>query len=247
MRQRMLSIGDDYEIENERGERVFKLDGKALRIRKTILFKDMDGRELLKIQERMLHIKDSGPNTTRRTHRVSLTGATALLVIDVQNGVVASAHNRDRVIANIGALAGKARAEDVPVIWVQHSDEDLPQGSESWQYVPELRWCRFFRFRCAAIFSAWRPAGRYDLVYDSGCLHHPPPHRRVSSRNPLDRVLAPCGHFGFARRYSATSRRRVASARQTSTSRSRSVSAESNWVPSSRLDRSGPRTSSGST
>ena len=59
MRQRMLSIGDDYEIENERGERVFKLDGKALRLRKTILFKDMDGRELVKIQERMLHIKDS--------------------------------------------------------------------------------------------------------------------------------------------------------------------------------------------
>ena len=59
MRQRMLSIGDDYDIENERGERVFKLDGKALRLRKTILFKDMDGRELLKIQERMLHIKDS--------------------------------------------------------------------------------------------------------------------------------------------------------------------------------------------
>ena len=69
MRQRMLSIGDDYEIENERGERVFKLDGKALRLRKTILFKDMDGRELLKIQERMLHIKDSmeieGPDGKR--------------------------------------------------------------------------------------------------------------------------------------------------------------------------------------
>jgi uncharacterized protein YxjI len=69
MRQRMLSIGDDYEIENDRGERVFKLDGKALRIRKTILFKDMDGRELVKIQERMLHIKDTmeieGPDGER--------------------------------------------------------------------------------------------------------------------------------------------------------------------------------------
>jgi uncharacterized protein YxjI len=69
MRQRMLSIGDDYTIENERGERVFKLDGKALRIRKTILFKDMDGRELAKIQERMLRIKDSmeieGPDGNR--------------------------------------------------------------------------------------------------------------------------------------------------------------------------------------
>ena len=69
MRQRMISIGDDYEIENDRGERVFKLDGKALRIRKTILFKDTEGRELAKIQERMLHIKDSmeieGPDGKR--------------------------------------------------------------------------------------------------------------------------------------------------------------------------------------
>jgi hypothetical protein len=59
MRQRMISIGDDYEIENDQGERVFKLDGKALRIRKTILFKDMGGHELCKIQERMLHLRDS--------------------------------------------------------------------------------------------------------------------------------------------------------------------------------------------
>jgi uncharacterized protein YxjI len=59
MRQRMISIGDDYVIENDRGERVFKLDGKALRVRKTIVFEDIDGRELCKIQERMLHIKDS--------------------------------------------------------------------------------------------------------------------------------------------------------------------------------------------
>jgi nicotinamidase-related amidase len=42
------------------------------------------------------------------------------------------------VIANIGTLVGKARAENVPVIWVQHSDEHLPQGSDAWQYVPEL-------------------------------------------------------------------------------------------------------------
>jgi nicotinamidase-related amidase len=63
---------------------------------------------------------------------------TALLVIDVQNGVVAGAHNRDGVIANINTLVDKARAEDVPVVWVQHSDDNLPQGSEEWQYVPEL-------------------------------------------------------------------------------------------------------------
>jgi nicotinamidase-related amidase len=63
---------------------------------------------------------------------------TALLVIDVQNGVVAGAHNRDGVIGNINTLVGKARAEDVPVVWVQHTSEELPKDSETWQYVPEL-------------------------------------------------------------------------------------------------------------
>ena len=63
---------------------------------------------------------------------------TALLVIDVQNGVVVHSPNRDGVVANINVLVGKARAQDVPVIWVQHSDDNLPHGSEEWQYVPEL-------------------------------------------------------------------------------------------------------------
>jgi isochorismate hydrolase len=63
---------------------------------------------------------------------------TALLVIDVQNGIVANAHNRDGVIANINTLIDKARAEGVPVVWVQHSDDHVPWGSDSWQYVPEL-------------------------------------------------------------------------------------------------------------
>ena len=64
---------------------------------------------------------------------------TALLVIDVQNGVVGSAFERDRVIANIQTLVDKARAEHVPVLWVQHSDDGLPRGSEGWEYVPELK------------------------------------------------------------------------------------------------------------
>jgi nicotinamidase-related amidase len=63
---------------------------------------------------------------------------TALLVIDVQNGVVERAHERERVIANINTLVAKARAEDVPVVWVQHTGERLERGSEAWQYVPEL-------------------------------------------------------------------------------------------------------------
>ncbi len=63
---------------------------------------------------------------------------TALMVIDVQNGVVGHAYDRDRVVANIRTLVDKARAEDVPVVWVQHSDDELEQGSEAWEYVPEL-------------------------------------------------------------------------------------------------------------
>jgi len=59
---------------------------------------------------------------------------TALLVIDVQNGVVAGAHNRDGVIANINTLVDKARREDVPVVWVQHNDEGLVRDSEEWAY-----------------------------------------------------------------------------------------------------------------
>ncbi|WP_330282575.1 cysteine hydrolase family protein [Streptomyces sp. NBC_00588] len=63
---------------------------------------------------------------------------TALLVIDVQQGVVVSAYRRDEVVANIASLVERARAQDVPVVWVQHSDEGLEKGSEAWQYVREL-------------------------------------------------------------------------------------------------------------
>ncbi len=63
---------------------------------------------------------------------------TALLVIDVQNGVVEDAHDRDAVVATIAGLVGRARAEGTPVVWVQHSSEHLPRDSDGWQYVREL-------------------------------------------------------------------------------------------------------------
>jgi len=62
----------------------------------------------------------------------------ALLVIDVQNGVVEGAHERDAVVANIGSLVEKARQQEVPVVWVQHFDEQLAKGSDRWRIVPEL-------------------------------------------------------------------------------------------------------------
>ena len=63
---------------------------------------------------------------------------TALLVVDVQNGVVEGTPERDTVVANVGSLVEKAREADVPVVWVQHSDEGLAKGSDEWRIVPEL-------------------------------------------------------------------------------------------------------------
>jgi nicotinamidase-related amidase len=63
---------------------------------------------------------------------------TALLVVDVQHGVVAAAHARDAVVANIARLVEQARRERAPVVWVQHSDHGLVRGSEEWRIVAEL-------------------------------------------------------------------------------------------------------------
>jgi uncharacterized protein YxjI len=59
IRQKLISIGDDFWIENQEGNKVFKVDGKALRLRKTLIFEDMDGNKLCKIQERLLAFKDT--------------------------------------------------------------------------------------------------------------------------------------------------------------------------------------------
>jgi uncharacterized protein YxjI len=69
MRQKLVAFGDDFWIENDQGQRVFKVDGKVLRVRDTLVFRDMQGNELCKIQERMARVKDSmeieGPDGKR--------------------------------------------------------------------------------------------------------------------------------------------------------------------------------------
>jgi len=59
IKQKLFSIGDDFWIENQEGQKVFKVDGKALRSRKTLIFEDMDGNKLAQIQERWLPIKET--------------------------------------------------------------------------------------------------------------------------------------------------------------------------------------------
>ena len=63
---------------------------------------------------------------------------TALLVVDVQQGVVEGSPRRDEVVANIGQLVDRARQEQVPVVWVQHSSDDLVEGTDDWRIVSEL-------------------------------------------------------------------------------------------------------------
>jgi nicotinamidase-related amidase len=61
-----------------------------------------------------------------------------LLVVDVQVDVMAGSWDAERIIANVGRAVERARAEGVPVVWVQHSDEEMPEGSPQWQLVPGL-------------------------------------------------------------------------------------------------------------
>jgi len=63
---------------------------------------------------------------------------TALLVVDVQQGVVEEAYARDRTVANVRSLVDRARSSGAPVVWVQHSDPYMEKGSAAWQLVPEL-------------------------------------------------------------------------------------------------------------
>jgi uncharacterized protein YxjI len=92
MRQRLVAIGDDFFIENDHGQRVFKVDGKALRVRKTLIFEDMQGNELCKIQEQMLKIRNTmgieDPNgqTMATVKKAMITPLRERFSVDVPGG-----------------------------------------------------------------------------------------------------------------------------------------------------------------
>jgi uncharacterized protein YxjI len=95
MRQRLLSIGDDYWIEHEDGSRAFRVDGKALRIRKTLVLEDTTGREVAKLQERKLSVRDKmeieRDGRSIATVRKALVGIRDRFSIDVDGGADMSA------------------------------------------------------------------------------------------------------------------------------------------------------------
>jgi uncharacterized protein YxjI len=92
MVQKMVAIGDDFFIENDQGQRVFKVDGKALRVRETLIFRDMEGREICKIQERIARLRDSmeveGPGGERlaMVHKAMITPLRERFVVKIGNG-----------------------------------------------------------------------------------------------------------------------------------------------------------------
>jgi uncharacterized protein YxjI len=95
MRQHLLSIGDDYWIEDESGERTFKVDGKAVRLRDTFVLEDAAGAELAKIQERKLAIRDTMKierGTGSATVRKAMIGFRDRFSIEVEDGAELSAH-----------------------------------------------------------------------------------------------------------------------------------------------------------
>ena len=92
MRQKMVSIGDDFWIENEQGQRAYKIDGKALRIRQTLNLEDANGNQLYRIQERMLRIRDTmeieGPDGSNvaTVKKALITPLRDRWSVDVANG-----------------------------------------------------------------------------------------------------------------------------------------------------------------
>jgi uncharacterized protein YxjI len=96
MREKLLAIGDDFWIENDQGERAYKVDGKAVRVRQTFVLDDASGDEVARIQERKLSIRDKvaierGGHTAATVHK-ALIGIRDRFAIDVDDGTDMKAH-----------------------------------------------------------------------------------------------------------------------------------------------------------
>src|SRR4029078_976928 len=90
MREKLLAIGDDFWIENDRGERAYKVNGKALRVRQTFVLEDLSRDEVARIQERKLSIRDKiaverGGDTVATVHK-ALVGLRDRFAIDIEDG-----------------------------------------------------------------------------------------------------------------------------------------------------------------
>ena len=95
MREKMFAIGDDFWIEDSNGQRVFKVNGKAVRFRDTFILEDLGGNELSKIQEKKLSVRDKmtvESGSTKATVHKRLIGIRDHYVIEVEGGEDLKAH-----------------------------------------------------------------------------------------------------------------------------------------------------------
>ncbi len=95
MREKMMAIGDDYWIEDDDGNHVFKVNGKAARLRETFILEDASGNELSKIQEKKLTVRDKMTierGDTKATVRKRLLGIRDHYIIEVDDGEDLKAH-----------------------------------------------------------------------------------------------------------------------------------------------------------
>lgn len=122
----------------------------------------------------------------------------ALLVVDVQNGVVANAVRREDVIANIARLADRARASGVPVVWVQHVSDELVAGAEPWKIVPELAPAAAEPVVGKAYGDAFEATELEDLLAARGVGHI------VLTGAQTDACIRATAHGAFTRGYDVT-------------------------------------------
>jgi nicotinamidase-related amidase len=122
----------------------------------------------------------------------------AVVVIDMQRDVVANAFRRDEVIANIAGLVVRARKEGVPVIWVQHSDDELVKGSEGWAYVDELRMADDEPVVHKQFGDSFEGTNLDELLQEHGV------ERLVVCGAQTDACIRSTLHGAIARRYNAT-------------------------------------------
>ncbi|ATY12822.1 cysteine hydrolase [Amycolatopsis sp. AA4] len=123
---------------------------------------------------------------------------TALLVVDVQTGVVADAHERDSVVANVAALVDKAREAEVPVVWVRHHDKDLAKDSPEWELVPELKPLPAEPLVEKSYGDSFEETTLESVLADLGVGH------LVVSGAQTDACIRSTLHGAFARGYDAT-------------------------------------------
>jgi nicotinamidase-related amidase len=94
-----------------------------------------------------------------------------LVVVDAQVGAISGAWDASRIIQNVARTVERARAQGVPVIWVQHSDEELVYGSPGWQWVPELVPARGEPLIHKHFNSAFEQTALEDQLAEFGATH----------------------------------------------------------------------------